>query len=427
MVESVMMTRLFYRLQEAPPYFLILLPLLVSPLACVSEAESSAEVELSDSAEVRTVHSRQPQWGEGESWRVEGEPLVVIGDLNGPEEQQLVDVSAAARQADGDLVAADRGVKTIRLYDASGGFLRTFGGPGSGPGEFQAPSIVLVAAGDSVLVWDAQLFRITRFDGEGELAGVHTLDMAKVAKAIDPPLYPAQVESFSAGQLLVRLIKKEGKGSPLPGTSRSGSGVLRVAEDVSTLDVLAFFPGLETFTVGAPWGPFALELPLARRTHMAHSSGPLGSCIGVQDLPLIDCYGSEGERLRLRWSYEPPPVTRREIEGWRARMSRELGLKVGEADLRRMLEVVPLPDIRPPHGRLTFDLEGNLWVEVGPTGDDPDSPLEHLVFNPEGEWLGVVQLPPIRVMEIGSDYVLGVYEDELEVQYLHLYPLRKPA
>jgi hypothetical protein len=30
------------------------------------------------------------------------------------------------------------------------------------------------------------------------------------------------------------------------------------------------------------------------------------------------------------------------------------------------------------------------------------------------------------VLEIGRDYILGVYEDELEVEYLHLYPLVKP-
>jgi hypothetical protein len=422
-----LMNRTGSRPSRFPPLLLVLVTAFLLPTACVSEAGSSADLELSDSADVRTIHSRLPRWNEGEEWVVGSEPRVVVGDLNGPEELQLVEVSAAARQSDGNLVVADRRVKTVRLYGPSGAFLRRLGGVGSGPGEFQNPSIVLVTTRDSVLVWDAQHFRVTRFDGEGDLAAVHTVDMARIAKAVDPPLYPGSVEALGDGQLLVRLIKKEGKGSPLPGIARRGSGVLRVAEDLSTIDTLAFFPGLEEFTVDAPWGPFPMEIPLARRTFMAHTSGPLGSCIGVQEFPFVDCFGRGGERLRIRWSHDLPPVREGEIEGWRSRITRQLGQKVGEGDIRRMLDAVPLPEVRPPHAGLTFDAVGNLWVEIGPTGEGRESTVEFLVFDPEGIWLGVVHLPPIQVMEIGSDYVLGVFEDELEVQYLHEYALRKPT
>ena len=226
---------------------LSLLPVLgavcLAASACVTEAGSSADVELSDSADVRTVHSRQPRWGEGEGWVVEAEPRLVIGRLSGPEEEQLVDVSAAARQGDGDIVVADRRIKTVRLFDSSGRFRRTLGSAGSGPGEFQAPDLVGVTSGDTILVWDSQHFRITRFESEGDLASVHSLDMGVMARAIDPPLYPARVEAMSGETLLVRLVKKEGKKSPLPGRERRGSGVLRVAQDLSTVDILAFFPG----------------------------------------------------------------------------------------------------------------------------------------------------------------------------------------
>jgi hypothetical protein len=47
------------------------------------------------------------------------------------------------------------------------------------------------------------------------------------------------------------------------------------------------------------------------------------------------------------------------------------------------------------------------------------------VFDPAGAWLGVVALPPIEVLAIGDDYVIGVYRDELDIQYLQVHELVK--
>lgn len=394
-------------------------------LACVSEAESVTDVERSDSADVRIVHSRRPAWREREGWWVDPEPLVVVGSLGGSENEQLVEVSDAARLANGNLVVADRRTRTVRMYDGAGAFLRVLGGPGSGPGEFQSPARVMVTGGDSVLVWDEQNFRTTLFDGNGELSRVHTLDLARIAKAVDPPLYPGAVEPISGGEYLVRLVEKSGSKEVRAGSFRRRSGALKVAEDISSVDTVAFFPGEEEVTVDAPWGPYPVVPPLARRTFLAHSNGSMGSCVGVQELPQIDCIGARGERLRLRWEHQPPPVAGREIEEWRVETSRLFNLKVGREDLRRMLEQVPLPQVRPVHSTLLFDVAGNLWVEMGPISDSLDSPVDHLVFEPGGSLLGVVSLPPIQVMEVGEEYLLGVYEDELQVQYLHLYSLNK--
>ncbi len=57
------------------------------------------------------------------------------------------------------------------------------------------------------------------------------------------------------------------------------------------------------------------------------------------------------------------------------------------------------------------------------------------VFAPDGTWLGSVELPPglergfiqyqAPYMEIGTDYVLGVWRDELDVQYVRMYRLNR--
>ncbi len=71
--------------------------------ACTSAGESSASVEVSDSAGVTIVDNHEPKWGEGKAWWVSSEPQVTIGVLDGPREYELFDVSAAARQSDGDI------------------------------------------------------------------------------------------------------------------------------------------------------------------------------------------------------------------------------------------------------------------------------------------------------------------------------------
>ena len=75
---------------------------------------------------------------------------------------------------------------------------------------------------------------------------------------------------------------------------------------------------------------------------------------------------------------------------------------------------------------ITLDREGNLWVSLGPTERSSSPSEDYLVFDPAGSLLGVTALPPVRILEIGHDYVLGVYRDDLEVEYVHLYELRKP-
>ena len=90
-----------------------------------------------------------------------------------------------------------------------------------------------------------------------------------------------------------------------------------------------------------------------------------------------------------------------------------------------MLDQVPSPQARPPHSQLLLDVGGNLWARLGPTEGGGGASIDYLVFDPEGKLLGTVALPPIEVLEIGEGYVLGVYRDELEVEFVQLYDLTK--
>lgn len=48
------------------------------------------------------------------------------------------------------------------------------------------------------------------------------------------------------------------------------------------------------------------------------------------------------------------------------------------------------------------------------------------VFDPDGRVLGFVETPKgPRIGQIGENYILGHYPDELEVEYVQLWPLER--
>lgn len=421
---------------------LVLLLAASTASGCTSAAESSSQAEFSDSADLRIVYSRSPRWVGDEAWTVPSEPALTIGVLNGPEEYQLVDVAAAARRSDGNLVVVDRGSRTVRLYDPQGTFLKTFGGPGSGPGEFTDPGPVLVTAGDSVVVWDNALFRATRFDPHGELADVQTVDWGKVVNALDlgtmskgadpgtkgagvaSGLYPGAMEPLPDGGLLVRLVEKTGD-TPPSGFYRPRSGALLVSGNISVIDTLMFFGDTEQVIVDAPWGLFPVQPPQAKQTRITHQGNPPNICVGEQEGPEIVCFGPDRGRTSLRWVSEPAPLTDMEVADWREATVQLFDLKLSRDQVLGMLDQVPVPEVRTEYSQITLDQEGNLWAERGPTPGRSPGSIDFLVFDPQGVLLGVVALPPIQVLEIGHDYVIGVHRDQLEVEYVHVHELRK--
>ena len=95
------------------------------------------------------------------------------------------------------------------------------------------------------------------------------------------------------------------------------------------------------------------------------------------------------------------------------------------ADLRRRLEEQQYPDVFPAHGSVLVDHLGNLWVQ---NYRKPwESTTEWLIFDHTDRLLGAVSTPAnLEVFEIGADYVLGMWPDELGVEHVAVFSLVKP-
>jgi hypothetical protein len=90
----------------------------------------------------------------------------------------------------------------------------------------------------------------------------------------------------------------------------------------------------------------------------------------------------------------------------------------------------PRPERLPVFTDLVVDAMGHLWVEryrprygnIDPLWET--GPREWDVFDSGGRWIGTVLVPDrVRVREIGRDYVLGVWRDELGVEFVRTYEM----
>jgi len=139
----------------------------------------------------------------------------------------------------------------------------------------------------------------------------------------------------------------------------------------------------------------------------------------------IQGYGVDGRLNRLiRLDREILPVTGGLVE---AHVQKEVAEATDQAEIREIrqgIEEMPLPDFLPSFAGLNTDKDEYLWVERSRGPGDPIPVFD--IFSPGGALVGLASLPAdLSVLEIGKDYLVGLFRDELEVEYLRLYPLQR--
>jgi hypothetical protein len=233
-------------------------------------------------------------------WTLDTTNAIRIGVREGAPEYELFDATGSARLSDGRIVVANAGARELRYYDPAGHHVKTSGGRGGGPGEFQYLRNIFQHTADTVLAADWMAERLSVFSPVGTF--VHTVAVEDLDQA-DRPL---------------------------------GAWLL---------------------------GPFWIAASTWRASRAAVSST-------IRALPRPD--GVPGFRF-----------------------------------------VLP--------GR-----DGTLWIaeQMAVGGDTP----RWIVVGSAGEPLALVDLPArFDLHEAGSDYVLGRWRDADDVNFVHLYPIVKPA
>jgi hypothetical protein len=371
-----------------------------------------------DSAGVAIVASATGAWTIETAWHLADTPSVVIGS-EADSMTQFGRVRAVTRLSSGRIVVAEGSTDQLRYFDPRGGFERTVGRHGAGPGEFDFVDWIGALPGDSLLVLDANNYRFALFDSAGTL--------------VSSTPVPGQRVEFRAvlddGTLLSsRLATTDG---PVVLGLRTFTTVwTRVGRDLRILDTLGTGPAGDgyVFECGQPngeqgicnWDPFfaRIESFAAWNDRLFVGDG------GRYEITVID---TAGRRFRsIRRAVEPRRVT---AEALASQREQRLAFYLDE-DRRRAAErtytEIPVPETMPAYSRLIADREGNLWVEeYRVTTSDP---LQWTVFDTAGRMLGTLNVPTsLSIAEIHGDAVIGVARDSLGVEQIRAYPIRKPG
>jgi hypothetical protein len=383
-------------------------------LAWACESPPLATFVVRDSVGVRIVESAAPSWSEEEGWSVAAEPALSIGALDGPEEVSFDAVRSVLRLADGMIVVADWGANQVRFFDATGAFVRAFGASGEGPGEFRLMRSVGVLS-DSTWVYDLQLNRLTVIDPSSLGFRVSPLEAQRLGLGA--------AGTLPDGSMIFASDMTFGSGPEPPpaGMQRGNAAYVHVTPSGETIDTVLIAAGADVFV---RFGADFIEAirPLFGRT-ASHALRGDRLLYGDQELYEIRVYARDGTLLEiLRRSGLDLAVT----DSDRAAALDEMLGDVTEdrrPAIRARYADMETPATRPAFTTFLTDPLDHLWVQDFVQGLTATT---WSVFSPDGVWLGEVTFPerfqPTQILE---DEVLGVWRDELDVEYVRVYALRR--
>ncbi|MGH7468327.1 MAG: hypothetical protein ACRENP_10110 [Longimicrobiales bacterium] len=405
-----------------------------------------------DSAGIQIVDNTAAVWQAGEAWQLSEQPTLNIGTDVGAPEYEFGYAHGPVRLSDGRIVVADMQTQQMRFYDAQGKFLMSAGGSGMGPGEFEQLFRLRKIVGDSLMALNPTSLT-SIFSSDGKYVRRFDLDAVRMRGNM------WWLGRLWDGTLLTMSLQREGTRelapppNPRPGVEEARFDVPQrdpmyrdtllhflYTMDGRLIDSIVKLPGqwLGEQRVLVPNAAYAFfentfyHSPgdiVEIRQYRSLAGERIAPAPTTRSVPLVKL-----ERIIRRAPLRPAAITdedkKQYLEAERARYTDLARRNPGRINMTRVeqgLADTKFPPTVPAHGnRMYTDALGNLWLQEYRIG--PQEPFRWSIFDTEGRWLGMVQTPAeFTLNEIGTDYVLGVTQDSLGVQYVRMYSLQKPA
>lgn len=383
------------------------------------QGPSPVRVTERDSAGILIVENAIDTAAVREGWTMSVAPVMEIGGIEADESQQLYRVSGGVRLDDGRIVIASRGSSDIRVFGPDGTLARVHGREGDGPGEYRMPELAGRGLADSLIVYDASLRRITVLTPDG--GAIRSVELGTEGGG-----FPMALGTLGDGRLAIgggmAFTSEEGlpSGFVRP-TSRhvivsSDGSVEADFGDIPAVEMWAEVQGSSFRARPIAFGKFTVAEPVADRLW-----------IGTGERWEVRAYRSDRSLERIvRFNRELAPVTRTLTDEWIEEELEDIEDLNEARDERARLASLPVPDVIAPYRVFLADRLDNLWI--GETMLPGEESRTWTIIDSEGRAVGRLTMPArTSPLDIGTDYVLAVTTDELDVESLTVWRLDRPS
>ena len=331
----------------------------------------------------------------------------------------------------GGMLVAAAAARELRVYDASGSHVRTFGSEGDQLGEFVDLSGLVGVAGDTVWAWDARSQRLTSYLTSGELVG--TVQGVRDPGGRGSAGRITELHRLDDGTYVARsLWSTDNRGSPESdevSLVRDSIVLRHLDTTLRELDTIAVLPWAETLrrmsvvTSGSQIVSLrmgTMPRPFGRTSYFYPRLS--GVVTGTNDSYEWMLRAPDGAVQLISWvpdfhrPISPGQVT--ELRDWFLSTART---EQRTLEIEAFFDDFPLPERAPAFGTIHVDASGRVWLAEYEAVRYTESVW--MVFSPDGQLLGRVEVPTgLEIHEIGSDYLLGVLW-EGNVPYVLRFPL----
>lgn len=381
-----------------------------------SGSDTSDAYTVRDSAGVRIVEADWDRLPVLDT--VEAEPAFTVGS----EEHVPLDRVRAARLLPGGRIAIGYGASPeVVVIDTAGREATTIATAGEGPDELGAvASLHVEAGGERLGVYDPVRRRYSIFDLNGGLVDERSLREVwpgrggvAVTMWAPPAFVPLHPEDFLIGAVAAPPETRGIERAELPLLRIRGTGV----------DTVTRYRGHQFYRNPRDSGPVLLG------ARVAYAAAPDGIWLADTATPSVARWSSPGSpELIVRWSRDlDRTLTDADVRALVSRLMEQLAEEQRRM-ARQYLERLPVPDRYPAVGDVLADDRGVLWVgEHHDVGFPrirliPDEPRSWVLFDSDGTPLGRIVTPPrVDILDVGSDWILGVHQGELGVETVRLY------
>lgn len=396
--------------------------ILFAGLICVScdSATPTGGATVTDSAGIRIVTS-DPLNADA-TCTLSEEPVVTIGEEGDDENLWFSEVGGAVRLSDGSIAVLDGASNQVRLFAEDGRHLRTAGGSGEGPGEFELAWYLWVLPGDTLWAGNVSPWYYNLFTRDGEFV--------RAVERVTPFGNQSQGGGVLDGGVSITATTSgfvEVRNFTVPDT-------LVVQAHGPTGELVTIVAQVPNMIVGVTSKSEALGISLVvNPVFVARAlidAGGTTIAIGHTREPEIRLFDASFQlRGIVRWHDPGRHVTPAHVSAWRDSYVERQGGRDSERwndfDEVWVDPDRPAADVFPAFTSITVGRDGRLWVM--PYRKPGQESREWMAFEPDGTF----QCHLARTHEnftpeeFGADYVLGVEADELGIQTVAMYRLSR--